>query len=214
MKTLALLLLTVPLAFAADPFVRFSGSDVVEAIWATRTAEPGLSEWGTDPQLGQRVTMPAATIHRAPAPRGLVKLDGTPLFLRVGDNAKRAPLRIETEFHFAPVPLPATAQPFAKNPAATTAPSTTNAAALAAKIIQESKTPRGYCLVTDCDDARLAWELARQSQLIVVGISTNANAVQTARTALDQAGVYGQRISLQHVAAGANCRSAPAFSIS
>ena len=208
MKTPALLLLlSAPLLFAADPFVRFSGSDIVEAVWATRTAEPGLSEWGASPQLGHRVVTPAATLHRAPAPPGMVKLDGTPLFLRVGTDAKRAPLRIESEFHFAPVPLPATAQPFGKNSAATTATATGAAsvadpAALAAKILLQTKTPRGYCLVTDCDDARLAWELARQSQLIVVGISTNASAVQTARTALDQAGVYGQRISLQHIAAG------------
>ena len=192
MNALVLWMLAASAAAAAEPFVRFAGRDIVEAVWATRDPEPGASEWGESPQLGRRVATAPATLHRAPAPRGLVKLDGSPLFLRVGSATNRVPVRIETEFHFA-APALVAAQPYGDN---------ADASAQAEKFLTAAGVTAGYCLVIEGGDGRLAWELARQSQLIVVSVSTDAAAVQRGRETLDRAGVYGPRVALQAVPAG------------
>lgn len=64
----------------------------------------------------------------------------------------------------------------------------------AAKLIRESGVSRGYCLVLGSGEGQLAFELARQSELNVIGIEPDANRVQQARERLDAAGLYGPRV--------------------
>ena len=55
----------------------------------------------------------------------------------------------------------------------------------------------GYCLVLDCGEGRLAYELARRTQLKVVGVESDAGKVEKARRLLDQAGLSG-RVAIHH----------------
>jgi outer membrane protein assembly factor BamB len=59
-------------------------------------------------------------------------------------------------------------------------------------ILQQSGVTKGYCLVLGSGDGRLAYELARQSELQVVGREPDATKVAESRRALDAAGLYGQ----------------------
>ena len=63
-------------------------------------------------------------------------------------------------------------------------------------ILRETGVTKGYCLVLGCGTGRLAYALARRSQLHIIGIEPDARKVATARTALASAGVYGVRVSV------------------
>ena len=69
-------------------------------------------------------------------------------------------------------------------------------AALAAEILAQTGVTKGYCLDVSCGDGKLAFELARQSDLIVMGVETNAALAHAARTFLSQRGVYGSRVTV------------------
>jgi outer membrane protein assembly factor BamB len=64
----------------------------------------------------------------------------------------------------------------------------------AGQILKETGVNKGYCLVLDAGEGRLAYELANKSDLNIIGIETDQHAVQQARENLDNAGLYGSRI--------------------
>lgn len=71
-------------------------------------------------------------------------------------------------------------------------------AAAAEEILQRTGIERGFCLVLGSHDGRLAYELARRTQLRIYGVEADADRVQAARRALSRAGLYGSRITLIH----------------
>ena len=67
----------------------------------------------------------------------------------------------------------------------------------AESIIKQTGITKGYCLVLDCERGRLAYELARKSELKIVGIEADPGQVAAAREAIDKAGLYG-RVAIRH----------------
>ena len=86
--------------------------------------------------------------------------------------------------------IPDGAQPFADDAAIASA---------ANSILDRCEFPRGVCLVIGNGEGRLAWELARQSDLRIIGVDTDAEKVAFARKKLIEAGVYGSRVAVHHV---------------
>jgi outer membrane protein assembly factor BamB len=64
-------------------------------------------------------------------------------------------------------------------------------------ILKQTGITKGYCFVLDCGRGRLAYELARRSDLKIVGIEADASQVAAAREAIDKTGLYG-RIVIHH----------------
>ncbi|MBN1345077.1 MAG: PQQ-binding-like beta-propeller repeat protein [Phycisphaerae bacterium] len=62
---------------------------------------------------------------------------------------------------------------------------------------QPGVAKKGYCFVFGAGRGRLAYELARQSDLRIIGAVEDVAALAAARKALDEAGLYGDRIALQ-----------------
>lgn len=59
-------------------------------------------------------------------------------------------------------------------------------------IVKQTDIRKGYCLVLDSGEGRLAYELARLTDLQIIGVEKDPRKVATARNALDEAGLYGQ----------------------
>ena len=55
---------------------------------------------------------------------------------------------------------------------------------------------RGFCLVLGSEQGRLAYELARQSDLTIYCLEPDAEKVAAARKALNTAGLYGSRVTV------------------
>ena len=69
----------------------------------------------------------------------------------------------------------------------------------AAHILQETGITQGYCLVAGSGEGRLAYELARNGNLRVICVDTDAQAVERSRQWLQQAGIYGPRLTVRHI---------------
>ncbi len=64
-------------------------------------------------------------------------------------------------------------------------------------ILKRTMITKGYCLVLDCGRGQLAYELARRSDLQIIGIEEDAVQVAAGREAIDKAGLYG-RVAIHH----------------
>ena len=67
----------------------------------------------------------------------------------------------------------------------------------AEKIINETKVKKGYCLVLDCGRGRLAFELAKRTELQIVGIENDPEKLAVARRRLEAAGLLGKRVVVE-----------------
>lgn len=70
--------------------------------------------------------------------------------------------------------------------------------AAATRIAEHSGVKKGFCLVLGCGEGRLALELARRTDLQIYGIDSDPEKVARAREAIDAAGLYGRRITIDH----------------
>ena len=66
-------------------------------------------------------------------------------------------------------------------------------------IINQTGVKKGFCLVYGCGQGRLAFELAKRSDLIIVCVDTDSAGVNTAINKLMEAGIYGARIKVRKV---------------
>jgi len=69
--------------------------------------------------------------------------------------------------------------------------------AAADRILAHASLKRGYCLVYGCQEGGLAYEIARRTELTVVGIEPDSDKAARARRALDRLGFYG-RVAIHH----------------
>lgn len=69
--------------------------------------------------------------------------------------------------------------------------------AAAKKILAESGTKKGYALVLDCGQGRLAYELAKRTELKIVGLEKDPGKLATARKNLEAAGLLGKRVVVE-----------------
>ncbi len=73
---------------------------------------------------------------------------------------------------------------------------TAKAAKLAQDALNKVGVNKGYCLIVGCRDGRLAYEIATRSDMQVVVVEDDESNVARARQLLDQAGLYGIRVSV------------------
>ena len=71
-------------------------------------------------------------------------------------------------------------------------------AEIADKIVKKTDADKGYCLVLGSEKGRLAFELARRTQMQIVCVEEDPHKVAASRQALDAAGFYGSRITVHH----------------
>ena len=69
---------------------------------------------------------------------------------------------------------------------------------LASQILAQADTMKGYCLVIGCGDGHLTSEIARQSQLKVIGVESDSEKVANSRRFMDRCGLAGQVSIHQH----------------
>jgi len=68
--------------------------------------------------------------------------------------------------------------------------------AAAEQILEDSRVRKGLCLVIGAGEGRWAYEIARRTDLRVIGIEVNAKKVAAGRERLQRIGAYGKRIVL------------------
>lgn len=66
----------------------------------------------------------------------------------------------------------------------------------AEQILKHPNVSRGFCLIVGSENGRLAYELAKRSELKIYGVEPDEQKIQASRRALSAAGVYGSRITV------------------
>ncbi|MEO6742000.1 MAG: PQQ-binding-like beta-propeller repeat protein, partial [Chthoniobacteraceae bacterium] len=66
-------------------------------------------------------------------------------------------------------------------------------------ILKQTGIKRGFCLVVGSENGRLAYEIAKRSDLVIFGLDSDAHKVAAAREALAKSGLYGARVTFDHL---------------
>jgi outer membrane protein assembly factor BamB len=78
-------------------------------------------------------------------------------------------------------------------------PSDVTHAKAAEAILKQTGVTKGFCIVLGNDKGQLAYELAKRSDLIIFGVDADAKKVAAARASLLTTGLYGPRITVDHL---------------
>ena len=71
-------------------------------------------------------------------------------------------------------------------------------ASAADEILKRTGIKQGFCLVVGSENGRLAYEIAKRSDLNVYGVEPDMRKVIASRATLSNAGLYGSRITIHH----------------
>ncbi|HYF34857.1 MAG TPA: PQQ-binding-like beta-propeller repeat protein, partial [Prosthecobacter sp.] len=109
---------------------------------------------------------------------------------RVYAFAETARKELPAVVEVSPIPI---AEPFAKDELSALY------AEAAEAILQQAGTKSGFCLVLGSEQGRLAYEIAKRSNLSVFGVEPDEAKVKSSRAALLPTGLYGSRITIDHL---------------
>ncbi len=204
-------------AAVVGPFAELATSDSVRIAWQTEQPTRCLVHWG-------RADGAADEMQSKPSRDGTLQTEHEVLIPEVaphtvyryriraarpdGTEQVTPEYRFDTAFDYGIHTLPKVQNPFPEDPW------TGRYQAVARRMLagagrappQQQQSDRaeaaagrqGYCLVVGAGDGRLAYELARLSRMQIVVVEKDATRVRRARAALDQAGLYGTRVSVHH----------------
>lgn len=193
---------------AFGPYLQFVTHDSAVIRWRTDTPTATLIEYGEGDFLKERIEDPTPKTEHSVTLNGLKSKVLYQYVIKTvqGDSVSLSPVyECDNFFNYSlppvpdrpsPYPADALSEPYAK---------------LAQRIINEAGVNRGHCLVLGAGRGRLAYELARQSDLHILGVETDESAVADARHALKQAGLYGPRVTVRLVESLSDLPLSPRF---
>lgn len=183
-----------PFSEVFGPFVEFTDRETIEISW--QTAEPSkgrVAIWTgekkplvleeKEDQTNHRILVPGILPETLYRYRLYCRRAGQPELMT-------AEYEFDSTFNYAPHPDPLARVPFKKDKWTDLYRET------ARQIIENAGINRGYCLVLGSGEGRLAYHLAKLSELRIVAIEEDPKLVRKSREALDEAGLYGTRVSV------------------
>lgn len=172
------------------PYIQFSWPNSAIVRWQTSEPCPSVLLYGESKPGEYRVTEPVLkTEHQAT----LTSLKPNTTYsyqIEVAENGEKLVSEIyecDTSFNYSLLFIPekdAKSTPYSE---------------AARHIVKESGISQGYCVVLGAGKGQLAYELARLTNLRIVGVDDDAKRVDKARKYLKNAGVYGSRVTIQYV---------------
>jgi len=203
---------SLPLELELGPFVQYVTPSEAVVHWWTKDEcssileyglagpgakySPGIELYGPHQgDLDNRVEDTRPKKHHTMPIEGLRPNEVYAYRVKVLDGA--APRRsdvyeLDTALNYSVYPLPSDV-PFSADPARQA-----QVEGLVNEMLKQGVT-KGYCLVWGLVDGSLAHALAANTELTVVGLDEDATRVTEVRRRLYEAGVYGTRITAQHI---------------
>ncbi len=193
--SLALLDLALPAAgsILLGPYVRFVGPEAATVNWLTTATNSSIVEFGPTGSLGSRAEDAAPATNHSLTIAGLKPRTKYFFVIKEPVNGQEISSEVfdfESDYNYSVPPAPAVPSPY---PGDTLTPVY---ASVAQGILDNTGLVRGYCLDYGCGEGRLAYELARRSDLNIIGVAEDAATVARARQALKAAGLYGSRVTI------------------
>ncbi len=186
----------VPYRLARSPYAWYEPNGDVVICWETMTDQPTLLEYGEVGLLDRQIQDKKRKRKHRVRLSGLKqrqKYDYRISIIKSGQELHSKKYALDTTFNYCPRPLPETPSPYPQDEM------TKRYEAIAKQILNETGITKGYCLVYGFADGQLAYQLARQSELNVVGFDDDENRVAKVRKQLSRANAYGSRITVHYV---------------
>ncbi len=185
-----------PVNIKVGPYVQFVGPYTAKVYWDTSSNSNSVVEYGTTSGMGLRVEDNTQTTAHVVT---LSDLDyRTKYYYKVGYSDSDGNHFGQTESFDNAINYTRMDCSGIDSPWPTDALTPVYEAA-AEYIINQSGITTGYCLVYGCGQGRLAFELAKRSKMMIVGVDDNAGEINAGADKLMQAGVYGARVTLRQV---------------
>jgi len=184
----------------AGPLVRFYRKGQVTIHWKTDSAVPSAVEYGVAPLLDHTASEPNAKTEHSLTITG-IRPQTRYAYRIIVDAMPTETYEFYSAFDYCTDPLTDSNSPYPQD-------SLTQLYEQAALyIINQAGLNKGVCIDYGCGQGRLAYEIAKRTDLKIVGFEEDPANVQTARERLDQAGIYGNRVSvLQASLSNLTCR--------
>lgn len=196
-------LMPAPYPFSQSPWVRHVKTGEVVVNWRTEQPKLSVLEYGPTEALGARVRESEATREHSVHLTGLepdtdyyyrIALVAGPDAAAKGDAPPRPQVSEFLTLDSSTDILPSVAP--SSDPYPPDALSDWYRRA-AEHIVKQAGVTRGYCLDLGCGDGRLAYEVARLTDLQIIGLEPDARKVAQARKLLAAAGLYGVRVTVR-----------------
>ena len=177
---------TAPEDIPLSPYLRFLGSSTAVVRWETAEPIPTKLQYGLPGDIKTIEDAEPKTSHEATL-TGLRKemVHKCRTWTPEGEEVR---FECDTHFDYTLPAIPDRPSPY---------PDDGGASARAVEaVLAEAAIDRGICLVLGCGDGRLAYEIAKQAAVRVIGFDSDAENIAAARRALGEAGVYGARVTV------------------
>jgi len=175
--------------FSRMPSVVHQGGRSVEVYWASVLTDPAVVEYGTSKDaLTQRVEATSVEDNFSATLTGLAHRRRYWYRVVHTDQATGARFTgpvLSFRSSASPFELPS---PYPDDDRAK------RCGRAAESILKTGAVDRGYCLLLEAGTGQLAYEIARRSELKVIGVERDAQKVAIARKRLSQVGLYGTRV--------------------
>ena len=180
---------------SAGPYVQFVEQGAVTIFWETDEPRDSIVEYGeTDPPTRRIENAMPTTVHEMT----ITGIDHGIVYyycIRATSGTTEVASEVfefDSTFDYSPGRFPYAPCPYPEDGLSPLY------AQAAERIVEETSTTDGFCLVLGCGEGRLAYEIAKRTNLKIVGIEEDGTKVATARRSLDEAGIYGDRVSVHH----------------
>ncbi len=182
---------TGPLSLGAGPFLEFISRDQLKVTWETTDSISSGMEFGPE-GAGKQTVMSEGDFQNHEVVLDSLHPETIYTFqLKNEDSSAFSPeFTFDTTFNYQPFPVPDLSSPYSDGPESDLIKNTADL------ILEKSGINKGYCLVLDSGNGQLAFELARKSNLKVVAVEKDPDAIKEARNKLVRTGLYGSRISI------------------
>ena len=178
------------------PFLEFVARGSVSVTWRTEQPATSQVEWSIRGERTQQITLDETSDEHS------VRIDNlerdTIYEIRVGGksvdgNELLSELyEFDSTLEYLPPVTHQAADPFPRDERRA------GYKKLAASVIDEAGVRRGYALVLGGGEGRLAYELAKQSDLQVIVAEPDAERAEALRRTFDRSGLLGRRVSVHH----------------
>jgi outer membrane protein assembly factor BamB len=180
----------------AGPRLQFVDGETAVVRWETEKPSPTILTYGQD--------RPCIRLEDAKEKREhevvLRRLRRNRMYSYVvgvsdaGQAGETSSFECDTFFNYNPLDISGRPNPYSKDE-----PFSRVSAQVAERILASAKMKTGLCLVLGLEDGSLAYELAKASGLTVVGVDADPAKISRIRRRLQEAGLYGSRLSVLHV---------------
>ncbi|MBN1380017.1 MAG: methyltransferase domain-containing protein [Gammaproteobacteria bacterium] len=182
------------LELPAGPYVHFSRPHEVTVFWKTETAVPSILEYGFGPDPNDLTNLIEDSISKTDHELTITQVKPEiEYFYRVRVNNGQTSQITETTHFFSafgsgPDEFPEGSSPYPVDKM------TILYEQAADLIIETTGITKGVCIVYGCGEGRLSYEIAKRSDLKIIGFEENPDKVAAARYYLDEAEIYGTRV--------------------